>query len=297
MTVLDLRQHTGYLLAAVIIGHLILISTQVTSQAGVPVLAEVSFGVFSEVQRGTAALTGGGSSLWDDYVALWHVRRDNQELRDELTSARVELQQQRALADRSSRLEQLLDLTQRATLSLSAADVIAAGASPDFRTVTIDTGRESGLHRDRAVIAPAGIVGRVVMSGLHASEVQLLVDRNAAVGALIERSRAQGVMMGTGGPLLQMQYVAETADVKPGDAVMTSGIDGIYPKGFVIGQVETVRHGVGGYKLIAVRPAVDLTRLEEVLVVLTPPPPRNTAAPAEANSGTGTGTGTGAGRE
>lgn len=284
MTVLDLRQRTGYLFAAVIVGHLILISMQVTSQTGVPVLSQVSFGVFSEVQRGTSSLVGGTASLWDNYVALWKVRAENAQLRDALTSARVQLQQQRALADRSRRLEQLLSLKQQSDLSLSAADVIAAGASPDFRTVTIDKGADAGLHRDMAVIAPGGIVGRVVMSGSHASEVQLLVDRNAAAGALIERSRAQGVVMGGGGPLLRMEYVAETADVKPGDTVMTSGIDGIYPKGFIIGHVETVRHGVGGYKLIAVRPAVDLTRLEEVLVVLTPPPPRDTTSAVAAKA-------------
>lgn len=289
MTLLDLRQHTGYLLAAVIVGHLILISTQVNSRSGVPVLAAVSFGAFSEVQRGTAAIVSGTAGLWDDYVALWHVRAENEQLRQALTDTRIQLQEQRALADRSQRLEQLLALKQRTPLSLSAADVIAAGASPDFRTVTIDKGSDAGLHRDMAVIAGAGVVGRVVMAGLHASEVQLVVDRNAAVGALIERSRAQGVVMGNGGPLLQMQYVSETADVKPGDTVMTSGIDGIYPKGLVIGQVQTVEHGVGGYKLIAVRPSVDLSRLEEVLVVLTPPPPRDATVTAAAGATSGSG--------
>ncbi len=278
MTILDLRQHTGYLLAAVVVGHIILISTQVTSRTGVPVLAEITFGVFSEVQRGTAAVVDGAEQVWDNYAALRGVRADNTLLRNQLAAAQVQVQEQRALAQRSRTLEQLLGLKDRSNLSMAAADVIAAGATPEFRTVTIDRGTDGGVRRDMAVIAPGGVVGRVVMAGLHAAQVQLLIDRNAAAGAIIERSRAQGVVMGGDTGALRMQYVGETADVKSGDEVITSGIDGIYPKGFVIGRVTTVQHGVGGYKLIAIAPAVDFRSLEEVMVITTPPPSRDTGA-------------------
>jgi len=281
VTILDLRQHTGYLFAAVLLGHVILISTQVTSHTGVPVLAEVTFGAFSEVQRGVAAVTDGAGQLWDEYVALRGVRTDNARLQVELAATRVQLQEERALAQRSRTLEQLLGLKDESAPSTVAADVIAASATPDFRTVTIDKGSDEGLHHDMAVIAPGGVVGRIVMSGLHASQVQLLIDRNAAVGALVERSRAQGIVMGDGGRMLRMQYVLETADIRPGDTVVTSGIDGIYPKGFVIGRVVTVEHGVGGYKLIRIQPAVDFSSLEDVLAVVTPPPSRNTGAGGE----------------
>ena len=101
--------------------------------------------------------------------------------------------------------------------------------------------------------------------------MQLLIDRNAAAGALIERTRAQGVVVGVGDGMLRMEYVPGTADVKTGDLVVTSGIDGIYPKGFVIGTIDHVDRGAGAYHEIMVRPAVDFSRLEEVLVVLTPP--------------------------
>jgi len=113
-----------------------------------------------------------------------------------------------------------------------------------------------------------------VMPSARASKIQLLVDRNAAAGALIERTRVQGVVMGVGDGMLRMQYVPGTADVKTGDLVVTSGIDGIYPKGYVIGQVEAVEKRGTSYKTITVRPAVDFTSLEEVLVVLTPTPAR-----------------------
>jgi rod shape-determining protein MreC len=149
--------------------------------------------------------------------------------------------------------------------------VIAAAASLEFRTVTIDKGTGQGVEANMAVISPAGVVGRVILPSGRASRVQLLIDGNAAAGALIERTRVQGVVQGFGDGSLRMHYVPATADVKPGDLVVTSGIDGIYPKGFVIGTIEQVERGTAGYHEITVRPAVDFTRLEEVLVVRTPP--------------------------
>jgi rod shape-determining protein MreC len=138
--------------------------------------------------------------------------------------------------------------------------------------VTIDKGSRDGLSPDMAVIAPAGIVGRVVVPSARNAKVQLLVDRNAAAGALIERSRAQGVVVGTGESWLHLEYVSEVAEVAVGDVVVTSGIDGIFPKGFVIGKVTAVEKSGSAYRLITVEPAVDFTSLEEVLVVLAPVP-------------------------
>ena len=121
-----------------------------------------------------------------------------------------------------------------------------------------------------AVISPAGVVGRLILPSRRASKVQLLIDRNAAAGALIERTRVQGVVMGIGDGMLRMQYVPGTSDVKTGDLVVTSGIDGIYPKGFVIGTIDHADRGAGAYHEIIVRPAVDFSRLEGVLIVRTP---------------------------
>jgi rod shape-determining protein MreC len=123
---------------------------------------------------------------------------------------------------------------------------------------------------DMAVIAPAGVVGRVVLPSTRAAKIQLLIDRNAAAGALVERSRAQGVVVGVGDTRLRMEYVSELADIKVGDAVVSSGIDGIYPKGFAIGMITRVERVSGSFQLIEVTPSVDFSTLEEVLVVVTP---------------------------
>jgi rod shape-determining protein MreC len=187
----------------------------------------------------------------------------------------VQLQEQRALAERSRGLLATLGLRDRSNLKTLAADVIGAGATTDFKTVTIDRGTADGVRPDMAVMAPAGVVGRIVVPSARAAKVQLLVDRNAAAGVLIERSRSQGVAVGAGDELLRMEYVSEVADVVVGDMVVTSGIDGIYPKGYVIGRVEAVEKSGNSYKQILVRPAVDFSSVEEVLVVLTPTPGRD----------------------
>jgi rod shape-determining protein MreC len=280
VALLDIRQRAGYLFLAVLLGHIILISAQVNTKGGVPALEAAVFGVFAEVQRGTSSVISVISDVWSGYVGLRQVRADNEVLRKRLAETEVALQQQRALADRSHLLENLLELRDRTTLKTTGAEIIAAGATPDFRTVTIDKGTREGLAPDMAVIAPAGVVGRVVVPSASAAKVQLLVDRNAAAGAVIERreSRAQGVVVGTGEGLLRMEYVSEIADIVVGDVVVTSGIDGIYPKGFVIGRVESVEKTGTTFKTILVKPAVDFSSLEEVLVVLSTPPGREVVA-------------------
>ena len=271
MALIDIRQRRGLLFGAIVLAQIILISAQVNSRSGVPVLEAVTFGVFSEIQRATAATVNGVRRTWNGYIDLRGVRAQNEVLKHQLDALQVQLQQQRALAERSSQLQRLLELRDQARLPMAAADVIGVGASPDFQTITINKGTRDRLKGDMAVISAAGVVGRVVTPSARAAKVQLLIDRNAAAGAIDERTRVQGVVLGTGDSLLRMEYVAEIGDVKAGDTVMTSGVDGIYPKGFVIGRVEKVERGGGAYKTITVRPAVDLRSLESVLVVLQPP--------------------------
>jgi len=277
VALLDIRQRAGYLFFAVLLGHVLLISTQVASRTGVPVIQAVTFGMFAEVQRGVSAGASSITRVWRDYTELRRVRAENDELRRELAAAQVATQEQRAMADRARGLGALLALRDRSNLTTLAAEVIAGAAMPDFQTITIDKGARDGLRGDMAVIAPAGVVGRVVVPSLRAAKVQLLIDRNAAAGALVERSRAQGVVVGAADRRLQMEYVSEVADVVVVDLVVTSGIDGIYPKGYAIGRVETVERAGGAYKRIVVKPAVDFSSIEEVLVVLTLAPGREAA--------------------
>jgi rod shape-determining protein MreC len=271
MPATDFRQRTALLFIAVVLGHIILISAQVNSSAGVPLLEVVTFGAFAEVQRGAAGITGGIRDAWSGYGNLRHVRAENEQLRRQLGELQLQFQQDRARAARASQLEELLGFQKGLRLDTIAAGVIGASASLDFRGVTIDRGTTTAVGANMAVIAPTGLVGRVVTPTANASKVQLVIDQNAAAGALVERTRAQGIVVGTGVDVLRMNFVPVTADVKAGDTIVTSGVDGIYPKGFVIGKVEQVDNGNGIYKAIRLRPSVEFNRLEEVLVVKTPP--------------------------
>src|SRR6185503_16179622 len=247
MPVLDIRQRTEYLFLAVMLGHVILISAQVNTRRGVPILQVVTFGLFAEVQRASSSMISTLRGGWTNYVSLRDVHAENETLKAQLAEAQVELQEQRALAERSRGLLATLGLRDRSNLKTLAADVIGAGATTDFKTVTIDRGTADGVRQDMAVMAPAGVVGRVVVPSARAAKVQLLVDRNAAAHALIERARAQGVVVGSGDDRLQMDYVSEVSAVITGEIVVTSGIDGIYPQGFVIGRVESVEKSGRAY--------------------------------------------------
>ncbi len=280
MALLDTRKGAGYLFFAVVLGHILLISAQVNARTGVPVLETVVFGTFAEIQRVVSGGVSRTRHFWNGYVDLRHVKAENEELRQQLDHLQIKLQQQQALVDRSRGFERLLELRDQTALSTRAASVIASGATPDFRTVTLDKGTRQGLRPNMAVISSAGVVGRIVVASLEASKVQLLIDRNAAAGAIIARSRSQAIAVGEGGDRLRLDYVSETADVAVGDVVTTSGIDGIFPKGFVIGRVASVERNGGAFGRIVVQPAVDFRMLEDVLIVLTPSAERS---PGEEN--------------
>jgi rod shape-determining protein MreC len=253
-------------------GHLILISAQVQSRSGVPVLESVTFGAFSRVQRGTAAVFDGIRNVWGNYVGLKGARAENELLRQQVADLEVKLQEQRALAAQSQRLQELLDLRTSVSMPTVAAEVIAGNPIPGMLTVTIDRGTDDGVQANMAVIAPKGIVGRIVgRPAARAAKVQLIIDHDAAVGALCERTRSGGLVVGADAdPPLRMDLVPNVADIVSGDLIVTSGVDGVYPKGLAIGRVEKSDRGTGLYRSLTVRPAVDFSSLEQLLVVLVP---------------------------
>jgi len=269
------RPRLRLLFLAVIVGHVILISTQVHSRTGVPVLETVTFEAFARMQRGTAAVVHGIRDTWSNYAYLRGVREENDRLRQRLAELEIRLQEQRALAEKAERLRALLELKPLVPAPVLAAEVIAGYGEAGLLTVTIDRGAQDGVKENMAVIAPAGIVGRVIGPvAAHASRVQLLIDENAAIGAVVERTRTAGMVMGSrGDPPLRMDLVSNLDEVQAGDLVVTSGVDGIYPKGFNIGRVETSERGRELYRTITVRPSVSFRALDEVLVVLRDPRP------------------------
>jgi rod shape-determining protein MreC len=282
MALLDIRQRVGWLFMTVTVMHLILISAQVQTRRGVPMLEEAIFGTMAEVQRVATGGIGEARGFWQSYVNLRETGRENESLKQRVSQLEVALQRERALAGQTKVLQEILDLKTETPFATTPAMVIASAASPEFRTMTLDKGSSQGLAADMAVLAPAGVVGRVVLPTPRAAKVQLIIDRNAAAAGLVERSRAQGVVIGTGSDQMRFEYLPGTADLKVGDQVVTSGMDGIYPKGFVIGQIESIQRSAGEFSAVLIRPAVNLSALETVLVVTSAtegPKAERTSAP------------------
>ena len=272
---MDRRQRTGYLILAAVVGHLILISAQVRAGSRNSVLEQVTFGAFAEAQQLLAFAWSTTADTWSDYLAFRDLQARNDTLAAEVAGLKLALQSQRELVHRTRSLQALLDLRRDLELDTVSARVIAAAATPYIRTLTLDRGSAHGVHADAAVIAPDGVVGRVLGDpAWGASQVQLLNDRNASAGARVERSRAAGIVRGSDDEnLLRMEFVSNTEDVRVGDRIVTSGIDGIYPPGFVIGEVLEVRRGSALHLEMSVAPAVEFSRLEVVLTVVAEPGP------------------------
>ncbi len=260
----------AYVVVAVLIGHVVLISAQVTMLPGTRLLEGIAFGTLAEGQRLVAGTVGAVQTAWQGYVGLRGVRETNRDLRAEVDQLRLRLQQQHALVEQARGLERLLELRESIDLDTLSARVIGADATPWFRTLTVDRGSSDHVHEDLAVIAPAGVVGRIVgRPGFRVARVHLLIDRNAAAGAMIERTRGPGIVVGLDDlAQLRMDYVSNLEDVKVGDRVVTSGAEGIYPAGFAIGTVAETSRGSGLYRTIRVAPAVDFTRVAQVLIVM-----------------------------
>ncbi len=267
---IDIRRRTTYFFLLVSLCHVLLISVQVQSKSGMPLLESVAFYVDAPAARASSGVVDGIGSLWGRYVALHGVVAENAQLRAEISRLQGELQQKDALAGQSKSLEATLRLQQSVGQRTLAARVIAGDPAPGSLTITIDRGSADGLRPDLGVIASGGVVGRVMGEMLpHTARVQLLPGRGAGAGALLERVSAEGIVVGGGdAQLLQMQYVNKSYDVKVSDRVITSGHDRVFPAGFAVGTVERVDRATSTYQLIVVRPAVNFSHLDIVLVLL-----------------------------
>lgn len=263
-------QRIGYLPLAVFVGHVLLISAQVNASPDSSLLRTLTFRTLTELQRVMASSVGAVRGVWNGYVWLQDVQEENAVLRETVDRLELRLQRQNALVQRAKSLQQLLELRDSTDALTLTAEVIGVDATPWFQTLTVARGSADGVRSDLAVIAPNGVVGRVLdLPGPRAAKVQLLIDRNAAAGAIIERTRLIGIVSGTGDNALRMDFVSNLEDVEVGDRVLTSGIDGVYPRGFVIGVVSVVERGVDLYKSITVQPAVNASGLEDVLIVMS----------------------------
>lgn len=269
------RRRTLSLMLALGAVHVLLISAQVQTRTGLPLIESVAFRAFAAVHLTAGQLAGAVTGIWTGWVALHGVERENEQLRVRIAELESRVMGLEAIARSARALEEALTLEARIALPTLAARVIAGNPTPGMLTVLIDRGRADGVEADMAVIAADGVVGRVLGEPTaRTARVELLVGRNAGAAATLERSGAGGLIGGgaamAGAPGLRLDYVPNPVDVQPGERVFTSGQDGIYPPGFLIGFVTGARPGAL-FRDVMVRPAVDVSRLDVVLVVLARP--------------------------
>ena len=206
--------------------------------------------------------------LAHDYVWLVHVNKENKKLVSENNKLVEIVNNMREIEQENQRLRHLLAFKEKYLPSGVSAEVIARDTTSEYQTLRINKGHDVGLKRRMPVITPAGIVGQVINVWEHFSDVLLIMDRNSSVDATIQRSRARGILKGGMSAICEFQYVARTDDVVVGDVLVTSGIEGIFPKGLLVGTVSQIRkkkYGVSQY--IEIEPTVNLNKVVEVLVV------------------------------
>lgn len=263
-----------FLLVALMAAHLVAISHQVDGGQGTSLLQRGLFGLFYPFEWAVAASVRSVKNAVTSYADLRGVRGDNARLQERVAFLETLLQQKQDRVREADRLREVLGLKEVLPLETLAALVVARDGLPFYRVLTIDRGHEDGVKEDSPVISPTGVVGRVIRVFPRAASVQLLLDAQSGVGVLIDRTRVMGVASGrnvpseSGVPDLEMRYVPALADVTVGDVVVTSGLDGVYPKGLAVGRVRAVGGGTGLFKDVRVEPSARFATLEEVLVLL-----------------------------
>ena len=269
-------RRSGFLLLALVLAHLVVISGQVDGGQGISLLQRVILTSLSPPQRLVAGGVRGIANAWRGYLDLRGVSEDNRRLQDRVDVLEQLLQEKQDRVREAERLRDLLAMKPRLPLDSIAAEVVSREGVPWFRSVMVNQGSRAGVRVNAAVVTPHGVVGRVVAVGWHAARIQLLLDRDCRAGVLILRSRISGVVEGQVGYAdqgtadLLMKYVGALADVKLGDLVVTSGLDGIYPKGLPLGQVHSVAAASGLFKDVLVTPTAAFDRMEEVLILRRP---------------------------
>ena len=227
--------------------------------------------VMHPLQIGVTAASHYVGLAWGRYVALWSLRQENEELHKRVQELERTVRRADEIERANRRLGKLIELENRlGDLGKQTVAARIVGRSPSVwvKTVVLDKGSNQGVSKGMAVLAPEGVVGQVVAASRNAAQVLLVADMNSAVDAVMSHTRAHGIVSGTRDGSCTLKYVEQLDDIIVGDAVVTSGQDGIFPKNQMIGTVKRVGTQDGGmFQDVEVKLNVDLAKVEEVLVV------------------------------
>lgn len=229
------------------------------------------FAVTSPLQRGVDGIITGVGGLVHHYFFLVHTSKENKKLQKQVDKLQFEIRKLKEIESENHRLRELLELESGEDLKLLVAQRLASGASSYEKTTRVKRGTRDGVMKGMAVVHTRGVVGQVLEVYEDTADVLLLTDAASAIDSIDQRSRARGILRGSTFQELRFEFVPNGEDIQVGDEIVSSGLDGVYPKGIPIGTVSFVEKGGNRLFLSAlVKPHVDFTRLEEVAVVLEP---------------------------
>jgi rod shape-determining protein MreC len=228
--------------------------------------------IYAPFLKGANFVITKGGGVVSDYTELRGAREENKVLKAQLDQVTQELNQSREQAAQDSQIRAAYGVPAQSDYHKVAANVIARDASIWFRRLTIDRGTNDGVTFSMPVATASGIVGRVVALGPNFAEVQLITDRHAGAGAMLQKSRDMGVVKGLDNGRCELRDIPSGKEVQVGDIVESTGLDGVYPKGLVIGTIESVEDDPNApWHRLIVRPGAPLDRLEYVMVLLVEP--------------------------
>lgn len=218
-------------------------------------------------EKAINSIKGGTWNLWHNYFYLRGVRAENRALKSEIEKLRLEQARMTEDAAQARRLQALLAFKEQYIQKTKPAQVIGTSGSEQSRSIFIDKGKHDGIEPNMAVITADGIVGKVLTVFPTTSQVLLISDQSSGAGGILDKSRLQGIVKGTSSGLVVLEYVMSDEQVQAGERVLTSGGDGIFPKGLPVGTVTKVSPGHELFLNIHIQPAANLAKLEEVLVI------------------------------
>jgi len=207
--------------------------------------------------------------MWDHYFYLVTVREECDRLKRTLARAEIEKSQYLESELACQRFRKLLEMKSKVPQRTLPAQVVGLDPSGWFKTVIIDRGTRDGVCKGMPVIASQGIVGQIIGASYGCAKVLLIIDRSSAIDAFVQRIRTRGIIEGETNESCRFKYIVRKADINIGDTVISSGLDGLFPKGLRVGTISQISKPPSGlFQEVKVRPFVDFTRLEEVLVIL-----------------------------
>ncbi|MBU0679830.1 MAG: rod shape-determining protein MreC [Proteobacteria bacterium] len=258
-----------YFLYGLVITVLLMIIVSTVGRSHFNVPQKFGMDVVGKGQYVVTRIVGGIGNVWNSYIALIHVRRENKVLRDELDRAIYTNQEYREAMAENIRLHKLLQIKETHKPPTLTAQIIGRDPSLWFRTLTIDRGTSDGIEKGMPVITVEGVVGQILETSRSTSKVLLAHDPNSAVNALVQKNRVQGIVKGEGSQSYNMLYILKNADVEEGDLIVTSGLGGSFPKGIPVGTVSSVTKTKRGmFQNITVTPSVNFSQLEYLIVIL-----------------------------